>query len=106
MALRTIERVFITLGACAVIALFSLYVTKSTAQSGQPQAEGNSSPIYGIAIPAGYREWRLISVNNLSAARQVETGASTIGQRHCDRRLSRRHASVPGRRNHRRVALE
>src|SRR5499433_2975313 len=68
MALRTIERVFITLGACAVIALFSLYVTKSTAQSGQPQAEGNSSPIYGIAIPAGYREWRLISVNHLSGA--------------------------------------
>src|SRR5262252_1148870 len=68
MALRTIERVFIALGACAVIALFYLYVTKSTAQSGQPQAEGNSSPIYGIAIPAGYREWRLISVNHLSGA--------------------------------------
>ena len=68
MALRTIERVFIALGVCAVSALCSLYITKSTAQSGQPQAEGGVSPIYGIAIPAGYREWRLISVNHLSGA--------------------------------------
>jgi hypothetical protein len=68
MALRTIEKVFIVLGVCAVSALCSLYVTKSTAQSGQPQAEGGASPIYGIAIPAGYREWRLISVNHLSGA--------------------------------------
>jgi Cytochrome P460 len=68
MALRTIEKAFIALGVCAVSALCSLYITKSTAQSGQPQAEGGASPIYGIAIPAGYREWRLISVNHLSGA--------------------------------------
>ena len=78
MALRTIERVFIALGVCAVSALCSLYITKSTAQSGQPQAEGGVSPIYGIAIPAGYREWRLISVNHLSGAsgklKQVRLG--------------------------------
>jgi hypothetical protein len=68
MALHTIEKAFIALGVCAVSALCSLYITKSTAQSGQPQAEGGASPIFSIAIPAGYREWRLISVNHLSGA--------------------------------------
>jgi len=68
MALRTIEKAFIALGVCAVSALCSLYITKSTAQSGQPQAEGGASPTSGIAIPAEYREWRLISVNHLSGA--------------------------------------
>ena len=32
----------------------------------QPQAESNASPIYGITIPDGYRDWRLISVNHLA----------------------------------------
>jgi hypothetical protein len=30
------------------------------------QAEGESAPIYGIRIPEGYRDWRLISVNHLA----------------------------------------
>lgn len=54
------------LGVCATIAVCTLYVTKSTAQSaneGQPQAESNAAPIHGITIPAGYRNWRLISVS-------------------------------------------
>jgi len=29
-------------------------------------AESDASPIYGITIPAGYRDWRLISVNHLT----------------------------------------
>jgi hypothetical protein len=29
------------------------------------QADLNSSPIYGVKIPAGYRDWQLISVNQL-----------------------------------------
>ena len=36
------------------------------AKEGQPQADSNASPIYGITIPAGYRDWRLISVNHLA----------------------------------------
>src|SRR5262245_13553402 len=69
MTLRAAGRVFGALGVCAAITVCSLYVTKSTAQSakkGQPQTERNVSPIYGIAIPAGYRDWRLISVNHLA----------------------------------------
>src|SRR5262245_23820248 len=30
------------------------------------QADGDAAPIYGIKIPAGYRDWRLISVNHLA----------------------------------------
>jgi hypothetical protein len=54
---------------CATIAVGTLYITKSTAQSareGQSQTESNASPIYGITIPAGYRDWRLISVKQLT----------------------------------------
>ncbi len=46
------------LGCCAVVALCTLYVTRPTAQS-------NASPIYGVTIPAGYRDWKLIAVNHL-----------------------------------------
>jgi hypothetical protein len=57
------------LGICAVLLVCTLYVTKSTAQSakeGEPQAGGTASPIYGITIPAGYRDWRLIAVGHLA----------------------------------------
>jgi hypothetical protein len=57
------------LGVCAATAVGSLYVTKSTAQSpkeDQPQAGSEASPIYGVTIPAGYRDWHLISVGHLA----------------------------------------
>ena len=69
MTLRATGQILGALGVCATITVCTLYVTKSTAQStkeGRPQAESNASPIYGITIPAGYREWHLISVNHLS----------------------------------------
>ena len=61
------------LGACVAIALCAVLVTKSVAQSAteaQPQARravdsNNASPIYGVTVPAGYRNWKLISVNHL-----------------------------------------
>ena len=54
-------------GSCAAIALCTAYVTSSAAQSGkesQPPVS-NASPIYGVTIPAGYRDWKLISVGRL-----------------------------------------
>ena len=66
MSFRTTGRLLGALGVCATITICTLYVTKSTAQSGQPQAESDASPIYGITIPVGYRDWRLISVNHLA----------------------------------------
>ena len=58
------------LAVCATVAVCAVYVTKSTAQSaqeGETQAQ-NASPIYGITIPPGYRDWRLISVKQLTGA--------------------------------------
>src|SRR5262249_31364120 len=34
--------------------------------SASGQAGGDAAPIYGIKIPQGYRDWRLISVNHLA----------------------------------------
>ena len=71
MTLRIIGQVLGALGVCITITVCTQYITKSTAQNakeGQPQAENNASPIYGITIPAGYRDWRLISVNHLAGA--------------------------------------
>jgi len=57
------------LGVCAVVAVCTLYVTRSTAQkTDQPQAGSEGSPIYGVTIPAGYRDWHLISVKRLTGA--------------------------------------
>jgi hypothetical protein len=58
------------LGSCAALAACLALVTDSAAQSGnadQPQAaapvsSSRAAPIFGITIPAGYRDWRLISV--------------------------------------------
>src|SRR5215469_10070525 len=72
MTLRTTGQVLGALGVCATLTVFTLYVTKSTAQraeESQPQAEKNASPIYGITIPAGYRDWRLISVARLAGGK-------------------------------------
>ena len=71
MTLRAAGQVLGASVVCATIAVCTLYITKSTAQSakeGQSQTESNASPIYGITIPAGYRDWRLISVKQLTGA--------------------------------------
>lgn len=61
------------LASCAGIAVCLVCVTQSVAQTskeGQPQAgavpnSNNSSPIYGVTIPRGYRDWKLIAVDQL-----------------------------------------
>jgi hypothetical protein len=56
------------LGIC-IIAVCILYVTYSTALStnaARPQTASDASPIYGVTIPAGYRDWRLIAVKQLT----------------------------------------
>jgi Cytochrome P460 len=64
------------LGSCAAIVFCSAYVTKSTAGSGLgTQPSSKASPIFGITIQPGYRDWRLISVaheaGNLNDLRAV-----------------------------------
>jgi hypothetical protein len=72
MRLRATVQALGALGVCAIISVCTLYVTKSTAQSakeGQPQVESNASPIYGVTMPAGYRDWRLIAVKQLTGGK-------------------------------------
>jgi hypothetical protein len=74
---RAIVQAFGALGIFSVIGVCTLYVTKSTAQSakdGQSQADSNASPIYGVTIPAGYRDWRLISVKQLTGKQLTGAG--------------------------------
>ena len=59
------------LGVCTAIAICTFYVTKSTAQGateGQTHGGNNASPIFGVTVPPGYRDWRLISVKQLTGA--------------------------------------
>lgn len=54
----------------AAICVCALYLVGSAAASGQPNSDaaaksGEASPIYGVKIPPGYRDWKLISMNHL-----------------------------------------
>jgi hypothetical protein len=67
MTFRARVQAFGAFGVCAIIAVCSLDVTRSTAQNtNQPQGGSEASPIYGVTIPAGYRDWHLISIAHLS----------------------------------------
>jgi hypothetical protein len=70
MTLHATVQALGALGVCAAVTVCALYVTKSTAQNvneRRPQAASDASPIYGVTIPAGYRDWKLVSVGRLSA---------------------------------------
>jgi hypothetical protein len=66
------------LGSCVAVAVCTVSVTKSAAQSakeGQPQprtvasSTSNASPIYGVTIQPGYRDWKLIAVDQLQTGK-------------------------------------
>ena len=64
----------------------------------------DASPIYGIKIPAGYRQWEFISVAH-------EAGNFDDSTRHSRKRssgesFSRRNSSFPGRNDHCPAGLE
>jgi hypothetical protein len=66
MALHTAAQSLGTFGVCTALAVCILYVAKSTAQSTQkdhPRVGSDvAAPIYGVRIPAGYRNWELVNV--------------------------------------------
>lgn len=65
--------------AAAAIAGGILYIA-----SASEQTDGDSSPIYGVKIPAGYRDWRLISVKQLAGTKvkqlRAQLGSGLIDQ--------------------------
>jgi hypothetical protein len=46
----------------AVASLAGIVASRARASG---QADGEASPIYGVKIPAGYRDWKLIAVDQL-----------------------------------------
>jgi len=74
--LHTLARSLCYLGAlvgCGAIAVCAVYVANSAAQSskqsqlqvGTVSNSSNASPIYGVTIPPGYRDWKVIAVDHL-----------------------------------------
>ena len=61
------------IGSCVAVAVCALYVTESGAQSAKEgqqlpavaSSTSKASPIYGVTIPPGYRDWKLIAVDQL-----------------------------------------
>ena len=64
MAFRAGWQILGASGICAALAICTLYVANSPAQSANEgqKAENNACPIYGVTIPPGYRDWHVISV--------------------------------------------
>jgi hypothetical protein len=68
MTLNFAARALGAFGVCTAIAVCTLYVATSTAQSTKndhPQVRSKASPIYGVTIPEGYRDWKVIAVDQL-----------------------------------------
>lgn len=55
------KRIVFALVAVGMLAGAAAYMAPASGQ-----ADGEAAPIYGIKIPAGYRDWQLISVNHLA----------------------------------------
>jgi hypothetical protein len=43
------------------------------------QSDGDSSPIYGVKIPSGYRDWKMIAVDQLVVAPKVDQLRAQLG---------------------------
>ena len=50
----------------ALVAIAALTGVAAYMPPASGQGDGEAAPIYGIKIPEGYRDWRLISVNHLA----------------------------------------
>jgi hypothetical protein len=75
--IEAIRRSLFIMATCAAIAICVLLVPRSTAQNateGRPAADGEASPIYGIRIPPGFRDWHLISVKRLTGKQLSVSG--------------------------------
>ena len=51
-----------------------IYMPDASAQS-----DGDSSPIYGVKIPAGYRDWKVIAVANLLVPGKTDQIRAQVG---------------------------
>src|SRR5216684_3182442 len=68
------KRITFFLLAVATLAGIVAYMAHA---SGQP--DGDSSPVYGFKIPAGYRDWKLIAVDHLLVAGKADQLRAQLG---------------------------
>jgi hypothetical protein len=54
------KRIAFLLLAVVTLGGIAAYIAHASGQS-----DGDSSPIYGVKIPAGYRDWKVIAVAQL-----------------------------------------
>jgi Cytochrome P460 len=67
------KRIGFLLLAVATLAVIS-YMAYASGQS-----DGDTSPIYGVKIPAGYRDWQLIAVDQLLLAGKANQLRAQVG---------------------------
>jgi hypothetical protein len=71
--------------SCVAVAVGSVYVARSDAQNDKASPARaatiatDASPIYGVTIPAGYRDWQVIAVNQLLFAGKGEQLRAQLG---------------------------
>src|SRR5713226_6828710 len=68
------KRITFFLLAVATLAGIVAYMAHA---SGQP--DGDSSPVYGVTIPAGYRDWKLIALDHLLVAGKADQLRAQLG---------------------------
>ena len=68
------KRIAFLLLAVATLAGIVAYMAHASGQS-----DGDSSPIYGVKIPAGYRDWKLIAVDHLLVAGKADQLRAQLG---------------------------
>src|SRR6202050_2441052 len=71
---NTMKRIGFLLLAVATLAVIVAYMPRASGQS-----DGNSSPIYGVKIPAGYRDWKVIAVANLLIPGKTDQIRAQVG---------------------------
>jgi hypothetical protein len=64
---------FLLLAAATLAGIFA-YMAHASGQS-----DGDSSPIYGVKIPAGYRDWKVIAVANLLVPGKTDQIRAQVG---------------------------
>jgi hypothetical protein len=69
-----VKRLGFLLLAVATVAGIVTHIPRTFAQS-----DGDSSPIYGVEIPAGYRDWKMIAMAQLVIAPKVDQLRAQLG---------------------------
>ena len=93
------RRIVFVLVAVVALAGVVAYVAPASGQ-----ADGEAAPIFGVKIPPGYRDWRLISVAHEEG--DLNDLRAILGNDVAIKAHREGTASVPGRHNHCPACLE